>query len=96
MLSLKTRLNLQTVKFFGKVFSSKGISPDPDKVATLKAAGALQSATEVRSFLFFTGANADFMGGLAQVTAPLRDLLKVPVDIRAPKVIRTGPGNANG
>jgi len=73
----KSRLNLRVVKFFGKVFSSKGISPDPDKVAALKAAGPPQSAAEVRSFLFFAGANADFMEGFAQATALLRELLNV-------------------
>ena len=65
------------MKFFGKVFSSEGISPNPDKVAALKAAGPPQSAAEVRSFLFFAGANADFMEGFAQATAPHRELLKV-------------------
>ena len=67
------------MKFFGKVFSSKGISPDPDKVAALglKAAGPPQSAAGLRSFLFFAGANADFMEGFVQVTAPLRELLKL-------------------
>ena len=65
------------MKFFGKVFSGEGISPDPDKVAALKAAGPSQSAAEVRSFLFFAGANAGFMEGFAQATAPLRELLKV-------------------
>ena len=65
------------MKFFGKVFSSEGISPDPDKVAALKAAGPPQSAAEVQSFLFFAGANADFMEGSAQATAPLRKLRKV-------------------
>ena len=35
----KSRLNLRAVKFFGKVFSSEGISPDPDKVAALEATG---------------------------------------------------------
>ena len=72
----KSRLNLRVVKFFGKVFSSKGISPDPDKVAALKAAGPPQSAAEVSSFLFFAGANTDFMEGFAQATATLRELLK--------------------
>ena len=65
------------MKFFGKVFSSKGISPDPGKVAALKAAGPPQSAAEVRSFLFFAGANADVVEGFAQATALLRELLKV-------------------
>ena len=63
--------------FFGKVFSSKGISPDSDKVAALEAAGPPQSAAEVLSFLFFAGANTDFMEGFAQTPAPLRELLKV-------------------
>ena len=71
----KSRLKLQTVKFFGKVFSSKGISPDIDKVAALKAAGPPQSAAEVRFYLFLAGANADFMEGFAKATAPLRELL---------------------
>ena len=40
---------------------------------------------EVRSFLFFAGANADFIEEFAQVTAPLRNLMKddVPFQWRA-------------
>ena len=72
----KSRLNLQAVKFFGKVFSIEGISPDPDKIAALKAEGPPQSAAEVCSFLFFAGANTDFMEGFAKATALLRELLK--------------------
>ena len=72
----KSRLNLRAVKFFGKAFSNEGISPDPDKVVALKTAGPPQSADEVCSFLFFAGANADFMEGFAQVTALLRHLIK--------------------
>ena len=73
----RSRLNLRAVKVFGKVFSSEGISPDPDKVAALKAAGPPQSAAEVRLFLFFAGVNTDFMEGFVQATAPLRELRKV-------------------
>lgn len=47
------------IHHFGKVFSSKGILPDQNKVAALKAAGLVHSATEVCSFLFFAVANAD-------------------------------------
>ena len=71
----KSRLNLLSVTFFGKVFSSEGISPDPNKVAALQAAGPPQSQAEVRSFLFSAGANVDFMEGFSQTTAPLRDLI---------------------
>ena len=66
------------------------LRPDPDKVA------ALQAAAEGRSFLFFAGANADFMEGFAQATVQLGELLKVPVDARVLKVIWVGPRNADG
>ena len=78
----KSRLNLRALKFFGKAFSSEGISADPDKIAALKAAGPPQSAAEVHSFLFFVEANADFMEGLAQVSALLRELLKVNAQLQ--------------
>ena len=45
-----------------------------------KAAGPPWSADEVRSFLFFAGASADFVAGFAQITSPLwnftRDYVK--------------------
>ena len=56
-------------------FSNESISPDPDKVATLKETGASQPAAEVPSLLSSAGANANFIEGLAQVSAPLRELL---------------------
>ena len=72
----KSRFNLCAVTFFGKVLCCEGISLDPNKVAALQATGPPQSQAEVRSFLFFAGANADLMQGSAQVTAPLRNLIK--------------------
>ncbi|PFX11958.1 Retrovirus-related Pol polyprotein [Stylophora pistillata] len=72
----KSRFNLCAVTFFGKVLCCEGNSRDPNKVAALQAAGPPQSQAEVRSFLFFAGANADFMEGFAQVTALLRNLIK--------------------
>ena len=49
---MKSRLNLQAVNFFGKVFSSGGISPDPDKVDALRAAGSSWSGGEVAPSCF--------------------------------------------
>ena len=51
------------MKVFGKVFSIEGISPDPDKVAALKAAGPPQSAAEVR-FFFFCWSKRRLHGGI--------------------------------
>ena len=42
----------------------------------MQTAGLSQSQTEVQLFLFFAGANADFMEGFAQVTALLGNLIK--------------------
>ena len=61
----------------GKMFTREGISPDPEKVAVLQAARLPKSPAEVRSLLFFAGANADFM-----VTAPLRALMKKDAELR--------------
>ena len=68
--------------FFGKVFTSDSISADPEKVTTLKAVGHPQSVAEVRSFLFFAGANDDFMEGFMQVTAPMRSFLRKDVEFQ--------------
>ena len=69
------QVHLQAVTFFGKVFWSEGISPDPDKVAALtKGNQVLHSQPQA---LFFTEATTDFMEGLTQDTALLRELLKV-------------------
>jgi len=64
------------------VFSSEGISPDPSKVAVLQAASPPESQVEVQSFLFFTGANTDFMEGFAQATTPLTELIKEGVEFQ--------------
>lgn len=81
----------RSVTFFSKVFPGEGISPYPNKVAALQAAGPPQSQAEVQSFLFFAGTNADFMEGFEQATAPLRGLIKregtVQVDTRVPENI---------
>lgn len=78
----KSTFNRTSVKSFGKVFTSEGTSPDPEQVTALKTAGPPTSPAEVRSFLFFAGANADFMERFAQVTVPLRGLLKKDVEFK--------------
>ena len=73
----KGRLNLQAVKFFEKVFSSEGKSPDSDKVATLKEAVLHSQPQRHAFFLFFAEATTDFIEGFAQDTAPFTELLLV-------------------
>ena len=67
-------------KFFGYIFSDKGIFPDPDKVAALRAAEAPKSKEEVRSFLGMVGFNSQFIDNLATISGPLRNLTKKGVN----------------
>lgn len=81
------RLNLQALKVFGKVFSSEGILPDPDKVAAVKAAGPPQSAAKVH-LPVLPRSKCQFYGRL-EYTSERSDQGEylVSVDTRVPKVI---------
>ena len=67
-------------KFFGYIFSDKGIFPDPDKVTALRAAEAPKSKEEVRSFLGMAGFNSQFIPNYATISGPLRNLTKKGVN----------------
>ena len=67
--------------WFGNVFSIQGMSPDPLKVADLKAWTAPKDKAEVKSFLQTVQFSSSFMrpaGGktYSDITKPLRDLTK--------------------
>ena len=64
------------MEFFGLVFSDKGVSPDPKKVADLHDAKEPQNQSEVRSFLGMAQFSARFIKNFATLTEPLRDLTK--------------------
>ena len=65
-----------SIKFFGLIFSSKGVHPDPEKVEALKAAEPPRSKKELRSFLGMTNFTSQFMPNYANITYPLRMLLR--------------------
>ena len=51
----KYEYNKTSITFFGVVFSGKGVSADPIKVAAIKDMQAPKDASEIRSFLGMTG-----------------------------------------
>lgn len=55
-------------KFFGYVFSSEGVFPDPEKVRALREASAPKAKEEVRSFLGMAGFNQQFVPNYATVS----------------------------
>ena len=70
------------VEFFGLVFNSEGISPDPKKVAALKSCAPPTNKKELRSFLGMTNYSSLFVEGYSTITAPLRKLLLDRVEWR--------------
>ena len=72
----KCEFNKPSLTFFGFVFSSQGIAPDPRKVEAIKAATPPTTASEVRSFLGMATYCAKFIPNFSDVSQPLRDLTK--------------------
>ena len=72
----KCEFGKNKMEFFGLVFSDKGVSPDPKKVADLHDAKEPQNQSEVRSLLGMAQFSARFINNFATLTEPLRDLTK--------------------
>ena len=72
----KCEFGQSKVIFYGHVFSSEGVSPDPEKVKGLHEAKTPESTSEVRSFLGMAQYSARFIPNFATITAPLRNLTK--------------------
>ena len=72
----KCEFNKSSLTFFGFVFSSQGIAPDPRKVEAIKAATPPTTTSEVRSFLGMATYCAKFIHNFSDVSQPLRDLTK--------------------
>jgi len=64
------------VKFAGFLVSQQGVSPDPEKVAALTDFPVPENVSQLRSFLGMCNQLAHFVPDLAQMSAPLRLLLR--------------------
>ena len=67
------------IKFFGNYLSSKGLEPDPDKIAAIVDMTPPINAQELPSFLGMVNYLSRYTPDLATTTAPLRDLTKKDV-----------------
>ena len=68
--------NKQNLAFFGYVFSKKGMSADPKKVAAIRNATPQTNPSEVRSFLGLTGFCSRFILSYATLTELLKHLTR--------------------
>ena len=73
----KTSLFCSEVNYLGHIVTADGIRPDPEKVAALKAMEFPKNVSEVRTLIGFSNWLKKFVPELAQITAPITDLLKV-------------------
>ncbi|KAJ3659377.1 hypothetical protein Zmor_011067 [Zophobas morio] len=71
----KCIFNTNKIDFFGYVFSSKGIYPDPDKVKSVSNLEPPRNVHELRSFLGTLNYVGKFLPHLATNTAILRELI---------------------
>lgn len=73
----KSVWRVKKLKFLGLVLLDNGISPDPDKIETIKGFRAQQSKEEIRSFLGLVTYVGKFIPDIANITEPLRNMLKL-------------------
>jgi len=70
----KCKFKLNSVTYFGHIFSDKGMGPMPDKVAAIVHADAPTTSSEVRSLLGMAQYISHFVPNFSDVVAPLRKL----------------------
>ncbi|XP_069486315.1 uncharacterized protein [Ambystoma mexicanum] len=72
----KCKFCKQELIFFGYIFNSDRVSPDPAKLRDIKNTKAPTSVTEVRSFMGMATYCARFIPDLTTLANPLRELTK--------------------
>lgn len=72
----KCEFNKHSIEFYGLVFGSEGVSPDPKKVNAIKESKRPADVKELKSFLGMTSYCSRFIPDYATLCEPLRRLTK--------------------
>lgn len=72
----KFQYKLEEVKYLGLNFSHKGISIDDDRIETIRKLGNPKNRKDLQKFLGVVNYVRQFVPNMAEITAPLRELLK--------------------
>ena len=72
----KCQFSQTEIRFYGHIFGSGGVRPDPRKVEAIHKASPPQNPSEVKSLLGMTQYVARFIPNYATITAPLRLLTR--------------------
>ena len=63
------------IKFWGMIFSSEGVKPDPEKIKAITDLEPPKNKEELKSFICMMQSNSDFIPCFSKLVAPLRLLL---------------------
>ena len=63
------------IKFWGMIFSSEGVKPDPEKIKAITALEPPKNKEELKSFICMMQSSSDFILCFSKLVAPLRLLL---------------------
>ena len=72
----KCAIKKDKISFFGNIYSTNGIAPDPVKVKDLRNMATPQNTVELQKFLGLLTYMSPFIPNLSKHAAPLRDLVK--------------------
>lgn len=75
----KCRVRKTSVPYIGHIISSKGISPDPEKIKAVCNMPAPTNKDAVRRFLGLVQYLCKFIPNMSEIDAPLRQLLKADI-----------------
>ena len=72
----KCEFEKSSIKFVGYVLLGNAFSPDPDRLATVLNMAPPTDGSGMRCFLGMVNLFAKYLSSLAELSAPLRDLLR--------------------
>ena len=70
------------IAFFGMLFDSEGVHPDPERVEAIRAMQEPQDTQELQTFLGIATYMASFIPNLCAMSEPLRNVLKKDTDFQ--------------
>ena len=74
--SERCAIGQEIINFFGMVYDAKGVHPDPERVEDIRNTPTPTNKTCLQQFLGIATYMSPFVPLLAELTAPLRDLMK--------------------
>jgi transposase InsO family protein len=74
--SKKCLIKTKEIKFFGSIYTTTGIKPDPSKVEDIHAMPTPESKEDLQRFMGLMTYLSEYIPNFSSKSAPLRDLLK--------------------